>query len=768
MHSNDDSSHRRQFQAEFHRLATMTAVSLVVFGLSLLAIIIYAGSSSNASAVERERKLLQNSLERSIGRMLSEQKSVAWWDDSVTKITDERVDIEFTNANFGVFLTETYGHDEVYILNAKKRPLYAFAGAEMVEPSFFESRREEVEAVVDEVQKKGSSKLKARLDTFGTDQNTYSIWAGTVELARWSGHIVMVNEKMSLVTAITILPNTDMHLLTENPNILVSVRHINEDFVSTIAKTLLMNDLSIHAEPGSSIHSASEALQGDDGTSAGYFVWTPQRPGGVLLGVILPLVATGLLGVGGLASGILGRLHKTSSTLARSQAQALYAARHDSLSGLPNRVHFVEKLRETLEVVDVTSRDNKAIVAFIDLDNFKDVNDTLGHHAGDSLIRAVAARLQSHLRASDFLARYGGDEFAVLWTAGKHQSGAALGERVAKAFEAPLEFAGQVYNVSASVGIAVAPEHGSTESELLRHADIALYEAKKRGRKRAILFSWEMEHEVFERREMELDLQRAIVQNEFHLVYQPIIAASSGSVSGVEALLRWAHPEKGEISPGAFIPVAERSGLMPQLGEWVLARVMQDSARWPDLEVSVNLSPVQFKQVDFLDKLRGLVAAHGVDPRRFVLEITEGVLLESSERTTNALSVIYDMGFRTALDDFGTGYSSLAYLTNFRFDKIKIDRSFVSGMSKSIGYQKIVRAVVALGRGLGMDLVAEGVETESEARKMTALGCSELQGYYFAKPLSVEDLDCYLESHKLARVDTWRGDQERKAVETGL
>ena len=767
MQSNDDSSHRRQFQAEFHRLATMTAVSLVVFGLSLLAIIIYAGSSSNASAVERERILLQNALDRGIARMLSEQKSVAWWDDSVIKITDETVDIEFTNANFGVFLTETYGHDEVYILNAESRPLYAYAGGEMVEPSFFESRRKEVGAVVDEVQRQGSSTLKARPDTFGADQNTYRVLAGTVERSRWSGHIIMVDGKMSLVTGITILPNVDMHLLSEKPNIVVSVRHIDEDFVSGIGQTLLMNDLSIHAEPDSSIHSAAEPLEGDDGSSAGYFVWSPQRPGALLLGVILPLVATGLLGVGGLASGILGRLHKTSTTLARSEAQAIHAARHDALSGLPNRAHFVEELRETLEVIDATSQDKNAIVAFIDIDNFKDVNDTLGHHAGDSLIRAVAARLQSHLRASDFLARYGGDEFAVLWTAGKHQSGRALGERVARAFEAPLEFAGQVYNVSASVGIAIAPEHGSTESELLRHADIALYEAKKRGRKRSVLFSWEMEQEVFERREMELDLQRAMAQGEFHLVYQPIIAASSGSVSGVEALLRWTHPEKGEISPGAFIPVAERSGLMPQLGEWVLARAMKDSAKWPDLEVSVNLSPVQFKQVDFLDRLRGLVAAHGADPRRFVLEITEGVLLESSERTTNALDVIHDMGFRTALDDFGTGYSSLAYLTNFRFDKIKIDRSFVSGMSKSAGYQKIVRAVVALGRGLGMDLVAEGVETESEARKMTALGCSELQGYYFSKPLSVEKLELYLESHKLACVDTRTSDQEHRVVETG-
>ena len=230
------------------------------------------------------------------------------------------------------------------------------------------------------------------------------------------------------------------------------------------------------------------------------------------------------------------------------------------------------------------------------------------------------------------------------------------------------------------------------------------------------------------------------------LNYQPIVSCQTGAITGVEALLRWRHPVRGDISPAMSIPIAEQSGLMPALGEWVLRRAMMDHHLWPQLQVSVNLSPVQFRQAGLVALLQYLVNEQGVDPRRFVLEITEGVLMEACDRTANTLDAIHDMGFQTALDDFGTGYSSLSYLCNFRFDKIKIDRSFVSGMSKSESYTKIVHAVVALGRGLGMRIVAEGVETEAEAAVMTGMGCTELQGYYFSRPVETAQMGHLLET----------------------
>jgi EAL domain-containing protein (putative c-di-GMP-specific phosphodiesterase class I) len=286
----------------------------------------------------------------------------------------------------------------------------------------------------------------------------------------------------------------------------------------------------------------------------------------------------------------------------------------------------------------------------------------------------------------------------------------------------------------------------------MRHADIALYEAKDRGRDRAVLFSEDMAQQVERRRAIELDLRSAIESDMLCLHYQPIVACDSGRIVGLEALLRWRHPVHGEMSPADFIPIAENAGLLPSLGEWVLTHAMKDSSRWPDLEVAVNLSPVQFRHVDLESALRRLVAKYGVDPSRFVLELTEGVLLETSEHTSSILDVLRSIGFKAALDDFGTGYSSLAYLCNFKFDKIKIDRSFVSRISRVDISRTIVQSVVSIGRGLGMDIVAEGVETEFEAVTMAKLGCNELQGYYFSKPLAADEVVAFLRTFQAKRI----------------
>ena len=348
--------------------------------------------------------------------------------------------------------------------------------------------------------------------------------------------------------------------------------------------------------------------------------------------------------------------------------------------------------------------------------------------------------MKTRLRPDDFLSRFGGDEFAILGVPAKPEASTALAERVAQAFASPFSINGQSIRVTASVGLAIAPDNGATADELMRHADIALYEAKNSGRDRAVLFSTEMAEKVEHRRTIELDLRTAIETQQLRLHYQPIISCRTGAIVGVEALLRWRHPVHGEMQPATFIPIAENSGLLPALGEWVLNRAMRDSKRWPNLEVAVNLSPVQFRHVDLSAMLRELVAEHRVEPSRFVLEITENVLLEATDHTNFILDAIRSMGFKTALDDFGTRYSSLAYLCNFKFDKIKIDRSFVSRISSVDTSRTIVQSVVKLGRGLGMDIVAEGVETELEAAMMTEFGCTELQGYYFSKAIGADAL----------------------------
>jgi diguanylate cyclase (GGDEF)-like protein len=398
------------------------------------------------------------------------------------------------------------------------------------------------------------------------------------------------------------------------------------------------------------------------------------------------------------------------------------------------------------------THDNRAVAAYIDIDRFKDINDTLGHQAGDHLIKLVAERLRGCLRQNDFLARFGGDEFVILCAPAGQEASASLANRVAQAFAIPFLVNGQNIRVTASVGIALAPDNGQTADVLMRHADIALYEAKDRGRDCAVLFSEDMAEQVERRRAIELDLRSAIESDMLCLHYQPVVSCDSGRIVGLEALLRWRHPVHGEMSPADFIPIAENAGLLPSLGEWVLSHAMMDASRWPDLEVAVNLSPVQFRHVDLETVLRRLIAEWGVDPGRFVLELTEGVLLETTDHTNSILDMLRSIGFNTALDDFGTGYSSLAYLCNFKFDKIKIDRSFVSRISRVDISRTIVQSVVSIGRGLGMDIVAEGVETEFEAVTMARLGCTELQGYYFSKPLAADDMAAFLKTFEPKRI----------------
>ncbi|MGL4396108.1 MAG: bifunctional diguanylate cyclase/phosphodiesterase [Hyphomicrobium sp.] len=728
------------------RLSRLSGAGISLAGIVLLGVIAFAGMTSNNSATERERLLLQNALNLGIARALNEQKSVAWWDESVVKISDTAVDLDFADSNFGIFLTETYGHDEVYILNGSDKPLYAFAGGARAPLSSYAERQPALQPIVAEVRTGKTTVLAPRPDAFGADQTNYKTLGGPVQIGRWAGHIIAIDGRFVVAAAMTITPNVDMSLAEAAPKVLMTLTYIDDAYVNVIGRSLILNDLALTRIPSEAAGVVSEPFIGDDGTAGGYLTWTTERPGQVLLNVILPLVGLGVLAVAILAGGMLHRLRRTSNDLAEREALARHAARHDALSGLANRSHFADHLARVLTELSPDG-EARVVVAYIDIDRFKDVNDTLGHQAGDELISAVARRLQARMRSGDFLARYGGDEFAVLWVVPNLATSETLAQRIAAAFLQPFDVHGHRLIATASAGIAIAPEHGCNADELMRHADIALYDAKSRGRNRAAFFSADMGRQVEERRQIELDLRDAMAAGQLRLNYQPIISSRTGAIVGVEALLRWRHADKGEISPAVFIPIAEQAGLMPTLGEWVLARAMQDWHRWPQLQVSVNLSPIQFRQAELEPTLRRLVAEHAVNPCQFVLEITEGVLMESSERTTEILDGIHRMGFLTALDDFGTGYSSLAYLCNFRFNKIKIDRAFVAGMSKSEKFRKIVLSVIALGKGLGMDIVAEGVETEEEATTITAFGCSELQGYYFSRPIEVDQLVLLLQTY---------------------
>ncbi len=737
----------RLYEGDIRRVMRAARTVVSVFGLVLLATVAFAGWAANKAATETERALIENALNQSVASVLDGQKSVAWWDDAVTKIQPGAVDLDFTDSNFGIFLTETYGHDEVYILDGDDRPLYAFRDAERQEPSAFEVRRQALNSIILEARGKQTDVLTARPDQFGAAQTNYRILAGAVGSARWAGHIISVDGRPAVVTALTIVPNVDLSLLKGVPNLLISVVHIDDAFVAKIGGSLLLPTLRLTPTRVLSGRSVSDELIGDDGRRAGYLSWETSAPGAVLLAVILPLLACGVFATVFLCDHMFERLRRASEELAMREARARHAAKHDALSGLPNRQSLIEKVDAWLSQESADGVREHAIAAYLDIDRFKDINDTLGHEIGDKLLKAVARRLTTRLGGRDFLARFGGDEFAVLSLSQDAESGAArLAARIGEAFDDPFAIDGQHISVSASVGLAIAPEQGRTADQLLRHADIALYEAKRQGRHRAIAFSAEMAQEVETRRAIELDLRHAVARGELKLHYQPTVSCRTGRIVGAEALLRWTHPVRGVISPATFIPIAEVAGLMPALGNWILERAMLDAERWPDLQIAVNLSPAQFGQEELPALLARLTREHGVAPERFVLEITEGVLLEATEETKSMLQQIQALGFKTALDDFGTGYSSLSYLCNFKFDKIKIDRSFVSNASTAPTSRTIVQSVVSLGRGLGMSIVAEGVETEYDAFMMTHLGCTEMQGFHFSKPIAADELTDLIET----------------------
>ena len=416
-------------------------------------------------------------------------------------------------------------------------------------------------------------------------------------------------------------------------------------------------------------------------------------------------------------------------------AQAAALKDVDALTRLTTRANLRKHLDELLP--DIRCRDASVAVLFIDLDKFVMVNDALGHAVGDALLVKVAERLKKAARAADMTARLSGDEFVIVQTnEAQPQAAEALAARLVDLIGRTYIAAGQMLTISASVGVAIAPDDGDDTATLMRHADLALHQAKADGRGRFRFFQSGMDVELNARRLLEMDLRRAVALKEFELFYQPQISLASRTLIGFEALLRWRSPARGLVSPAAFIPLAEELGLIGRIGDWVLQTACREAAAWSiPLTVAVNISAMQFRDDDLLAKVKAALAASGLDPTRLELEITEGSLLENTDAVLSVLLDIKALGVRISMDDFGTGYSSLSYLLKFPFDKIKIDQSFVRGANQDKDADAIIRAVVALGSSLGMATIAEGVETHEQLERVRAGGCGSIQGYLTGRPV---------------------------------
>ncbi len=433
------------------------------------------------------------------------------------------------------------------------------------------------------------------------------------------------------------------------------------------------------------------------------------------------------------------------SQLKQREEEIAHLAYHDVLTGLPNRVLLHKRMEEALAAAE---REGKsAALVYLDLDRFKSVNDTLGHPAGDALLVAVGEKLKQNIRERDTAARLGGDEFAVLLTdIPEPDVVPKLARRLLEAISQPIDYNGQQIFSTVSIGIAFSGSDGSDPDQLARCADLALYKAKADGRATFRFFEAEMNARAQERRNLEIDLRRALADEDLQIHYQPLVDAFTDEIVGFEALVRWTHPVRGEVTPVEFIPLAEETGVIVKLGEYVLRKACVDAAGWPEpVRVAVNLSPAQFQNHDFADLVKLILEETGLEAGRLELEITESLLLRDTASNLATLRELKTLGVRISMDDFGTGYSSLANLLSFPFDKIKIDRSFVSGLEGSPDSAAIIRAVLSLGKSLGMTTTAEGVETRDQLAYLRSEGCIEVQGFFYSKPTAAENVANMLE-----------------------
>ncbi|WP_064683172.1 putative bifunctional diguanylate cyclase/phosphodiesterase [Rhizobium bangladeshense] len=534
---------------------------------------------------------------------------------------------------------------------------------------------------------------------------------------------------------------------------LIFARHLDDERVSALGQTYVIGGLRL--APPSFEAEYLVPIVDPMGATLGKLVWTSRAPGNIAYAQVRPMVieALGLVGlffVVLLAIGWLaGRRLKAEENRAREEAL------RDRLSGLSNRDGL--GLAVDRFVAEARQSKRNVLLLYLDLDGFKEVNDSYGHGTGDQLIRAVAAGLKVLIPQGAVLARIGGDEFAIAFLSdGENAAALQLSEQILDFLVDPLEIGRRVVVVGASIGIAMSPAGAIDREELVRRSDLAMYKAKEAGRARMTLYDPSMDADREQRNALELDLRIAIESGDLTLAYQPLVDAATHALSGVEALVRWNRPGHGPVSPEIFIPIAETSGLIESLGLFVLRKACETAKQWPELNVSVNVSPGQFRNPAFTDYVRYVLKQTEIETSRITLEITEGYMIQNPQRTRQSIERLKGLGVKVALDDFGSGFSSIGYLRQFGFDRIKIDRSLVMGVNEDKRQREMLQATVALARSLDIPVTAEGIETEGQAVAMRLFGCDCLQGYLFGKPMVAERITDMLNELRAAEPSAQR------------
>jgi diguanylate cyclase len=740
------------------RLGLVVPVGVIIGGAILGAIVtaVIAAKRTDEVALHRDQELIQQALAERATQQLREVESLAAT-DSATESIRRAYDSQWVERN-GHWLQASFDQDVVIVVDGADRIKYVRSDSSGVGGLNMELAAD-------------LAFLRTGPSAAPTHAVVVSPAPNSARPGRSAALIQRFMERPAIVTEVAVGSQEDLAAGNAGAPIIIGIKYIDDAVLQQVGKELQLPALHELDHPAADQAQTPQTTQtrgsAQDQTPAGStqaitvadaagapiarLGWTKAvEPGRQILWRVLPFITVALAGLALLMGIALFSLRRTAERIAAGEAQLRHLALHDPVCGLPNRIYFGERLESAIG--EVRRGGPTAAVFYIDLDHFKDVNDTLGHHIGDDLILNVTQRLSHVMRDDDLVARLGGDEFAIITScASDSYSLQAIAGRIIAAVCAPYAINGHNIVIGASIGIAVIDRRAKDAGDILRYADMALYRAKNEGRNRACIYDAAMDADLSQRKLLEGDLLYAIQNDGLAAAYQPIVNASGDKMVGVEALARWTHPTAGVIPPAEFIPVAEHSGLIIELGEWMLRRACLDGKNWPGLMVAVNVSPLQFRRSDFVDLVERILKETGFDPSRLELELTESTLLGNLETAELSMLRLKAVGVHFALDDFGTGYSSLLYLRRFPFDKLKIDSSFVRSIETAPDAAAIVHAVVSLGRGLGMRVTAEGVENAEQHLFLRAAGVHSMQGYRFGRAGPAPDI-----SARLAAPDNYR------------
>ena len=708
---------------ELKLLAPMAVIVVVAVCALVGSLWVWAEQADGLSR-SREETLVKLGLDQMADDHSELMTPITIWDAGV-KATAVKYNQHWVVSNIGHYFQNFLRFESNLLLDADNKPVFAYSDGQEIDPKVFAGLQRETASEVAQLRHTWQVRHAA-----GKSASTDSNHVG--KLIAMGGHIYIMGASLLLPDG----SNKDLEKYP--PFAAIGAHELNQQELIDLSQRYMVSDISI-LKPGQALPkgAASVVFRDDDGHVLAELTWMPDTPGRTLFIRTLGPILMISLGLGLIALVLLHQSQKAAQGLIASEAKAKHMALHDNLTGLPNRTLFADRLSQACE--RMKRGGGQVAVMCIGLDRFKDVNDTLGHLAGDELIRHNAAKLNGIIRAADTLARLGGDEFVIIQSDSDGHSAAALAKRVLETLTGTVSLqSGQVFS-SCSVGVTLLHDGDLDPAEALRQADLALYRAKDQGRGQYAFFEVEMDATIKLRKSLEAGLRDAINQEAIDVVYQPQVD-HFGQIVGVEALCRWTHPERGPVSPAYFIPLAEECNLMNDLGYLVMRRAMQDARTWPGLKVAVNVSATQMRAPDFMATVKTLLAEAAISAGQIEIEITEGVLLNDDHATQIVLRDLRQMGFTIALDDFGTGYSSLGYLSRYPVDKIKIDRSFVSNLGVDPEAEAVIRAIVKLSKALNLNIVAEGVETRAQKNILRQTGCTIIQGFLYSKPVSGENI----------------------------